>query len=128
LLAAAALVEFARHYNETWLFARHGSRQPSCEPINDEIEHIRVASLDDALSVIRRIISVPTAISVSFLVMHAKSGFGRALLDECCPLRPPSRCSAASQDFSIMRGYRRPWAPARAPRCPRPSAPRAMMG
>ena len=27
----AALVEFARHYNETWLVARHGYRtQPEC--------------------------------------------------------------------------------------------------
>jgi putative transposase len=31
----AALVEFARHYNETWLVARHGYRTPArvCEPI-----------------------------------------------------------------------------------------------
>jgi hypothetical protein len=25
----AALVEFARHYNETWLVARHGNRTPA---------------------------------------------------------------------------------------------------
>ena len=25
----AALVEFARHYNETWLVARHGHRTPA---------------------------------------------------------------------------------------------------
>jgi hypothetical protein len=25
----AALVEFARHYNETWLVARHGYRTPA---------------------------------------------------------------------------------------------------
>ena len=25
----AALVEFARHYNETWLLARHGNRTPA---------------------------------------------------------------------------------------------------
>ena len=31
----AALVEFARHYNETWLVAPHGYRTPArCEPIN----------------------------------------------------------------------------------------------
>ena len=24
-----ALVEFARHYNETWLVARHGNRTPA---------------------------------------------------------------------------------------------------
>ena len=30
----AALVEFARHYNETWLVARHGYRtQPRYEPL-----------------------------------------------------------------------------------------------
>jgi hypothetical protein len=28
-LLRAALVEFARHYNETWLVARHGNRTPA---------------------------------------------------------------------------------------------------
>jgi len=30
--------------------------EPNCEFINDEIEHVRAASLDEALAVIRRII------------------------------------------------------------------------
>jgi hypothetical protein len=34
----AALVEFATHYNETWLVARHGYRTPArCEPTNSLI-------------------------------------------------------------------------------------------
>src|SRR4029077_16761070 len=28
----AALVEFARHYNDTWLVARHGNRTPAPTP------------------------------------------------------------------------------------------------
>ena len=31
--------------------------EPNCEFINDDIEHVRAASLDEAIAVIRRIIS-----------------------------------------------------------------------
>ena len=41
--------------------------EPNCEFINDDIEHVRAASLDDALAVIRRIIS-------DTLLPHQKKG------------------------------------------------------
>ena len=42
----AALVEFARHYNETWLVARHGNRTPAqVRDAQSQLDHNAMADL-----------------------------------------------------------------------------------
>ena len=46
----AALVEFARHYNETWLVARHNYRTPArvradqCRLVQDAVADLKLAA------------------------------------------------------------------------------------